>query len=381
MTVSQSPIGFEGFEKRLEISFSPAPIFSAPEGLGLRALTRAQLDVILEPACCSIVAQLSNDDFDSYVLSESSLFVYPSRVILKTCGTTKLLLSIPPILRLAESLGLGVSSVSYSRGSFIFPELQPSPHRSFTEEVAVLNEYFGHLRAAAYVIGDPNRTWHVYSASKEKKEVRASPFDCDRTGGVTVEICMTGLERDKAAVFFKTSGDYSARDMTKLSGIFDVMPGHVICDFDFDPCGYSMNGIEGRSYSTVHVTPEDGFSYASYEAKGFDTTRVGLDTLVGLVARCFGPSEFSVAITCGSGGLRWARESDHVEGYRCQSVVRQELQGGEWVVYKTYELLSRGCVVPTPVALAVAKHCREEEEDREAAADEFRVAMLRVSVN
>jgi hypothetical protein len=30
-----------------------------------------------------------------------------------------------------------------------------------------------------------------------------------------------------------------------------------ICGFVFDPCGYSINAIEGAAISTIHVTPED----------------------------------------------------------------------------------------------------------------------------
>ncbi|KAK2973757.1 hypothetical protein RJ640_029768, partial [Escallonia rubra] len=188
-----SPIGFEGFEKRLEITFSEPPMFKDPNGLGLRALTRSQLDSVLEPACCTIVAQLSNSEFDSYVLSESSLFVYPFKIILKTCGTTKLLLSIPQILNLAESLSLGVHSVKYSRGTFIFQNAQPAPHRSFSEEVAALNSFFGNLPSGgnAFVLGDPNlpnRYWHVYVAS-------AGPAKPPQPPLVTLEMCMTGLDR------------------------------------------------------------------------------------------------------------------------------------------------------------------------------------------
>lgn len=106
MALTASPIGFEGYEKRLEIAF-----FSDSGNVGLRALSRDQLDEILEPAECTIVASLSNDFVDSYVLSESSLFVYPYKIIVKTCGTTKLLLSIPVILKLAGDLSLAVKSV------------------------------------------------------------------------------------------------------------------------------------------------------------------------------------------------------------------------------------------------------------------------------
>ncbi|KAI5412469.1 hypothetical protein KIW84_057225 [Lathyrus oleraceus] len=81
-----SAIGFEGFEKRLEISFSAPGLFSDPQGKGLRSLTKSQLDEILAPAECTIVSSLANEDVDSYVLSESSLFVYAYKFNLKTCS-------------------------------------------------------------------------------------------------------------------------------------------------------------------------------------------------------------------------------------------------------------------------------------------------------
>ncbi|OAY31463.1 S-adenosylmethionine decarboxylase proenzyme [Manihot esculenta] len=358
-----SPIGFEGFEKRLEITFTEPPIFKDPSGKGLRALTRSQLNSILEPACCTIVAHLSNTEFDSYVLSESSLFIFPLKIVIKTCGTTKLLLSIEPILKLAGSLSLVVSDVKYSRGSFIFPNYQPAPHRSFSEEVTALNELFGCLNSEAYVLlGDPvalNRNWHIYSASSRKSLE-------NQTDMITVEMCMTGLERKKAAVFFKKSADYSAKEMTRNSGISEIIPSHVICDFDFDPCGYSMNGIEGSGFSTVHVTPEDGFSYASYEAMGFDCSEVSLNSMVNRVLKCFGPNEFSVAVTCCGGGVKWwAMECSDVDGYWCRSMVEQELGGGGWwVVYRSYDKKENGHgrACPAKVWMQSWKEVGVEEE-------------------
>lgn len=370
-----SPIGFEGFEKRLEITFSEPPIFQDPEGLGLRALTRAQLDSILEPACCTIVSHLSNSDFDSYVLSESSLFVYPRTIILKTCGTTKLLLSIPIILQLADSLSLAAVSVKYSRGTFIFPDYQPAPHRSFSEEVTALNVYFGHFHSEAYVIGDPavpNRNWHIYSAVKSHSNV-------NRMDLVSLEICMTGLNREKAAVFFKKPGeeDSSAEKMTKMSKISEIIPTHIICDFEFDPCGYSMNGIEGTAYSTVHVTPEDGFSYASYEAMGFDAMELPFSELVNRVLRCFSPAEFSIAATCGDGDSfrSWAVDHSDVEGYTCENVVKQEMLGGELLVYRTYTV-DRRRYVEAPACKTLLMQCWKEAA---ANAAEEEVVLCRLS--
>ncbi|TKY69457.1 S-adenosylmethionine decarboxylase proenzyme [Spatholobus suberectus] len=286
-----SAIGFEGYEKRLEISFFQPGLFADPEGRGLRSLTKSQLDEILTPAACTIVSSLSNDDVDSYVLSESSLFVYSYKIIIKTCGTTKLLLAIPPILKFAKMLSLNVRSVTYTRGSFIFPGAQPYPHRYFSEEVAILDDYFGKLGSGsmAYIMGGPDKAqkWHVYSASVD------SVTPCEKV--YTLEMCMTGLDREKSLVFYKEQSA-SAAMMTVNSGIRKILPDSQICDFDFEPCGYSMNSVEGAAVSTIHVTPEDGFSYASFETVGYDLKVVNLNELVERVLACFLPTEFSIAV-------------------------------------------------------------------------------------
>ena len=65
---------------------SPYPGF-----LGLREVTRNEWSNLLVSAACEILDVRSNEYFDAYLLSESSLFVYPVKIILKTCGTTTLL--------------------------------------------------------------------------------------------------------------------------------------------------------------------------------------------------------------------------------------------------------------------------------------------------
>ncbi|KAL1189633.1 S-adenosylmethionine decarboxylase proenzyme 3 [Cardamine amara subsp. amara] len=353
MTVSA--IGFEGFEKRLEISFFESNVFLDPQGKGLRALTKSQLDEILNPAECTIVSSLSNSFLDSYVLSESSLFVYPYKIIIKTCGTTKLLLSIPYILSLADSLSLTVKAVRYTRGSFIFPAAQSYPHRRFSEEVALLDGYFGKLNSEskAFVMGrssnNPQR-WHVYSASAV----------CDKPV-YTLEMCMTGLDKKKALVFFKTHS-VSASEMTISSGIRNILPGSEICDFEFDPCGYSMNSIEGDAVSTIHVTPEDGFSYASFETVGYDLKDLNFNELVDRVLVCFEPEEFSLAVHADLGTELLGNDCVvDVKGYFSQERGLEELKLGGSILYQKFVKIVE-CGSPKST---LGFCCKEEEVVKE----------------
>ncbi|XP_047340775.1 S-adenosylmethionine decarboxylase proenzyme-like [Impatiens glandulifera] len=354
MEIPISPIGFEGYEKRLEITFIEPSLFADPDGNGLRSLTRSQIDEILGPAECTIVASLSNADVDSYVLSESSLFVYAYKIVIKTCGTTKLLLSIPPILKLADSISLSVESVRYTRGSFIFPSAQVYPHRNFSEEVTVLNSYFGKLGFGgnAYVMGDSNKQqkWHVYSASVGSNRSYDPIY--------TMEMCMTGLDKEKASVFFKNNS-HSAAVMTENSGIRKILPSSEICDFDFDPCGYSMNSIEGAAISTIHVTPEDGFSYASFEMVGYNPKEVNLEKLVERVYSCFGPSEFSISFHADVSVEELEKNCVlDLKGYSVEEKSYNNLGMGGSVVYQKFAQSTSGYESPR----SVLKCCWKEEE-------------------
>lgn len=352
-----SVIGFEGYEKRLEISFFELGIFADPEGKGLRSLSKAQLDEILGPAECTIVDSLSNEYVDSYVLSESSLFVYAYKIIIKTCGTTKLLFSIPHILKFANALSLKIKSVRYTRGSFNFPGAQSYPHRNFSEEVAVLDGYFGRLGSGskAYAMsgwGKPQK-WHVYSASADT----AMFFD----PVYTVEMCMTGLDRKKASVFYKTESA-SAAVMTIGSGIRNILPDSSICDFEFDPCGYSMNGIEGAAISTIHVTPEDGFSYASFEVAGYDLQDVSLNHLVDRVLACFQPNQFSIAVHADVAGKQLEKTCTlDVKGYCHREKSLEELGMGGSIVYQKF-FMTRDPGSPRSTLHCCLKEGKDEED-------------------
>lgn len=84
--------------------------------------------------------------------SESSMFVYPHKMILKTCGTTTLLLAVSRLLEIAKNYcGFEkVWRVFYSRKAFMFPERQLGPHRSWDDEVKFLDKYFGKCHVSVY---------------------------------------------------------------------------------------------------------------------------------------------------------------------------------------------------------------------------------------
>lgn len=358
MTSPVSAIGFEGFEKRLEISFLEHGIVSDPTSKGLRSLSKANLDEILKPAECTIVCSLSNDEVDSYVLSESSLFVYTHKIIIKTCGTTKLLLSVPCILKLADTVSLSVSCVRYTRGSFTFPGAQPFPHRAFSEEVVILDGYFGKLGSGskAYVMGsDGEQNWHVYYASSGESTTYLNPL-------YTLEMSMTGLDKSKASVFYKNRSN-SAAAMTDASGIRMILPDSEISDFKFDPCGYSMNAVEGSAISTIHVTPEDGFSYASFEAVGYDFGLVNLSQVLERVLACFEPCEFSIALHADAVADELGFDGSlDMAGYWCRERRYQAINRVRSVGYHRYKRAA-SCGSPRSILNCSWSENGQEEED------------------
>merc|ERR1719218_156530 len=91
----------------------------------MRALSREMLDDAMTAAECLIVSKRHCAAFDMYVLSESSLFVYPNKVVLKTCGTTKLLNGVPLLLKEAAAIGIVPRRVKYTPAPSSSPTSSP----------------------------------------------------------------------------------------------------------------------------------------------------------------------------------------------------------------------------------------------------------------
>lgn len=273
--------GFEGPEKKLEIDFKVARgCEMIPDGL--RSVTQDEWSDILTLAKCTILSKTSNNHFDSYVLSESSLFVYPSKIMIKTCGTTTLLNTISRILELGKRSGLEVAYVFYSRKNYNFPQRQIFPHFDFRLEVDFLNRNFP--KGQAYILGDVSGDhWNLFVAD----------YSGAQGSEQTLEIMMSHLDPTTMAQFYKTDKFVSAKHTTVTSGIADIIPGSTIDEFQFDPCGYSMNGLKDDFYSTIHITPEPHCCYVSFDT---NLPQVSYTKMVQKVVEIFKPGKFHVAL-------------------------------------------------------------------------------------
>jgi len=270
---------FEGPEKVLEIWFK------ATSGNSLRKVPRDKWVNLLRLVRCQILSVISNDFCDAYLLSESSLFVYPHRIILKTCGTTTLLNCLPQLLEVARvDAGLkDVEDVFYCRKNFIYPEKQQFPHSSFAEECKTLDIYFD---GSGYVAGKTNGDhWYLYITD------RTAAVAATTTEDQTLELLMTELDPDAAKLFYRS--DQEARVVTKTSGLADLLPGALLDDYLFDPCGYSMNGLKDNTYMSVHVTPQPQCSYASFET---NASHSDYTELIAKVLKVFKPKSFFVTL-------------------------------------------------------------------------------------
>ena len=350
---------------------------------------------MLDLVNCKVLSIIKSDEVDAYLLSESSMFIHPHKLILKTCGTTTLLSGLPRILEIAAnaggflqctappSRGITVASapyrVFYSRKNFLFPDRQHGPHRSWRDEVRSLDKLF--VGGSAYTIGKMNgEHWYLYLTkpntlltppaspvpSESSAESKTKLLDVpDYVHGQqdkavwegddeTLEILMTDLDEENAKQFYlddasavakaqymdqhnggtevidvfsdissehweflsdkepsppelSTEGHALGEVVSRSCGLSDVYPKSRFPDsridaYQFTPCGFSANGVipdtkggEGTHYFTVHVTPEPGYSYASFETN-VPASQNGGETAdtVDKIVKIFKPGRFSV---------------------------------------------------------------------------------------
>ena len=188
---------FEGPEKLLEVWFAPSPqeLQTCSQEKGLKAVSAEIWKGMLDLVNCKVLSIVESDDVDAYLLSESSMFVFPHKLILKTCGTTTLLCGLPRILEIAtvfggfsrstapDGRGIVIAAppyrVFYSRKNFLFPDRQHGPHRSWRDEVKALDNLF--VGGSAYMIGKMNgEHWYLYLTEPYTMLTPpASPLSCE----------------------------------------------------------------------------------------------------------------------------------------------------------------------------------------------------------
>jgi len=275
--------GFEGPEKKIEVDY----IVSSQTPEGLRKIAVDDWKILLAEINCTILSHIENEFCDAYILSESSLFVFSSKVIIKTCGQITLLKCLPLLLEYGNRVNAVETRVSFSRRNLLFPGEQFSPHTSFDEEVLYLKQHFP--TGDAYIFGSKNCDHHyMFVYHNEKVALPSKPPH-------SLEILMTGLDRKVMRQFYRDSDFVSVEELTERSKIQSLFNQTTKIDAHaFEPLGYSLNGLEGDCYATLHITPQPECSYVSFETTDVDFK--SSHDLVTKVINIFKPEAFTVLV-------------------------------------------------------------------------------------
>ncbi|KAF3771120.1 adenosylmethionine decarboxylase activity protein [Cryphonectria parasitica EP155] len=253
---------FEGPEKLLEVWFAPSPS-ALPQGAkenGLLSVASKTWEGMLDLVHCQVLSVVSSGHMDAYLLSESSMFVFPHKLILKTCGTTTLLLGLRRLLRIAavdagfpfhnaqdladENALASPYRVFYSRKNFLFPDKQHGPHRSWADEYKFLDKLFDN--GSAYLVGKMNGDhWYLYITTPTAQVTPPRTPDSEKGSGLpvrppfakiptglmssfpqmpaggdppdeTLEILMTDLDSENAKQFYLSHASAVARERVPL---------------------------------------------------------------------------------------------------------------------------------------------------------------------
>ena len=232
---------FEGSEKKLEIVVRLSPNDS------LRKLNPSFWNEVVNASGAQILSSIHNDSVSAYLLSESSLFVWDDKIVMITCGETKLIKAVHTFLKKFPKED--ILSLIFQRKNEYCSHLQQT---NFFSDIDSLKDVFsGKSFRFGNTDGHHNFLYHL------DKKFTPSPND------YTHELLMYHLGNDAKTMFCQECQQKSnIREFLKLNKYFSDWK---IDDFVFRPYGYSLNAINDQHYFTIHVTPQEEGSYASFE--------------------------------------------------------------------------------------------------------------------
>ncbi|RKF57534.1 S-adenosylmethionine decarboxylase proenzyme [Erysiphe neolycopersici] len=298
-----SDSAFEGPEKLLEVWFAPNPN-ACPPGVkknGLKSVHVQKWKEMLNLVNCKILSVIETEHVDAYLLSESSMFVFPHKLILKTCGTTTLLFGLSRILSIAfvdagfpknektatDKVYAIPYRVFYSRKKFLFPDKQQGPHRCWENEVEFLDNIFE--GGSAYMVGKVNGDhWYLYltlpntsiltpcttgdTIKNKNLRIQSNPLfpdslEHDDNNDETLEILMTDLDQENAKKFYvdhastvatcNISGDTHEKLQDTLNSI-NGSSEHIKYTEQLNRIEFSMSQ-DKRKFNLQSQLPHSGF--------------------------------------------------------------------------------------------------------------------------
>lgn len=262
---------FEGAEKKLEI------ILSSPQA-NLRSNADMRWNRVVEASRALILSHVATESLDAYLLSESSLFVWDDRILMITCGKTRLVKALPEILNIVGKEN--VAHLFYEQKDFLFPDEQPS---NFKADTAFIKEYC------------PGKTYSFGAPGGDCLKVFywSQPHDGSEPDA-TLEILMNDPDPSVMDIFSEeNSGTADRAEMQ--SGLKNILQQQMLTDgYLFSPHGYSLNGVLDDNYVTVHVTPQPENAYTSFETNIIEKDYAGM---VNRVVSVFRPERFTVVLT------------------------------------------------------------------------------------
>ena len=294
---------FEGSEKKIEVIFSAKspPLFERPLKFWEKTVKSCGAEIISRSQFSKI---------HSYILSESSLFVWAHRLVLITCGSTTLSKSFIKILKSFPKESIEVCF--FQRKNEFLPQIQKS---CFYKDLQRIKK---RISGKAYRFG-PLHDHHFFLFHSETDFM---PDEQDQT----LEILIYDSE------VFKDSSSQTILHLKKE--LAKAFYGFEIQEHFFKPLGYSLNAVRDHFYYTVHITPEESFFYISFETNIKENS---IQFLTDKILSVFKPGKFDLILfeSCGQ-----KKENFKSQDYFPSSSFYEVLDCGYNVTYKNFYKLN-----------------------------------------
>ncbi|MBV7314377.1 hypothetical protein [Shewanella sp. NIFS-20-20] len=303
---------FEAIEKKFEITL-------VPQRQNLRELSAASLTQLCECAGVTIISAHHHHTCDSYVLSESSLFVWEHKMMMITCGSTRL---CDALLWVIDLVGrANVASVLYARKHQIKPQLQPS---QFSEDAERLQQV---VDGQSQVMGHPSSPLALF------RYVNPSITKINET---VLGISMYHIAPSIAAALRENAG--VGRDIIQALANKHCLTEFKYDDHAFTPYGYSLNGVSQQHYVALHISPQEPMSYVSFETNLDDSEE--LSHVIEALIIFFQPQYWDYF------GLNSEMHSHNFPAYLCVGSCSLPLEQGYTVHFSQFGILKHGSISP-----------------------------------